>query len=235
MDIEGLGEKNVALLYSNGLIRHFSDLYRLKERKEDILELPRFAEKSTQNLLEAIEKSKKGTLAKFLFALGILHIGEFAARLIARNYESLDALEGVSEEKLASIKQMGEKSAASVVRFFGDPENVKTLGELEDLGLTLSNPDFQREQGGEGALEGLTFVITGTLPVPRAEVKEQIEAAGGRAAGSVSKSTDYLVAGEEPGSKLDKARELGVAVLDYEGLKRLLVEKGPTGRQMKLI
>jgi DNA ligase (NAD+) len=235
MDIEGLGEKNVALLYSKGLIRHFSDLYRLKERKEDILELPRFAEKSTQNLMEAIEESKKGTLAKFLFALGILHIGEFAARLIARNYESLDALKEVSSEKLVSIKQMGEKSAASVARFFGDPENIKTLRKLRQLGLTLSNPDYQREKRGAGPLEGLTFVITGTLPVPREVLKEQIEAAGGRAAGSVSKNTDYLVAGEEPGSKLDKARELGVAVLDYEGFKKLLARKGPAGGQMKLL
>jgi DNA ligase (NAD+) len=233
MDIEGLGEKNAALLYSKGLIRHFSDLYDLK--KEDILELPRFAEKSAQNLMDAIEESKKGTLAKFLFALGILHIGEFAARLIARNYESLDALEGVSAGELASIKQMGEKSATSVALFFNDPENIKTLRKLRKLGLTLSNPDYQGGRGGEGALEGLTFVITGTLPVPREEVKEQIEASGGRAAGSVSKSTDYLVAGEEPGSKFEKARELGIEVIDYKGFKRLLKEKGPAGGQMKLI
>jgi DNA ligase (NAD+) len=237
MDIEGLGEKNVALLYSKGLIRHFSDLYGLKKRKNDILELPRFAEKSAQNLMEAIEESKHGTLAKFLFALGILHIGEFAARLIARNYESLDKLEGVSEEEIASIKQMGEKSAASVARFFNDPGNIKTLRKLRKLGLRLSNPDYQgaEKAAGLGPLDGLTFVITGTLPVPRAEVKEQIEAAGGHAAGSVSKSTDYLVAGEEPGSKLDKARELGVAVLDYEGLRKLLTKKGPAGGQMKLL
>jgi len=219
MDIEGLGEKNVELLYSKGLISHFVDIYRLK--KEDILDLPRFAEKSAQNLIDAIERSKKTTLSRFIYALGILHVGEYAAKLLAKNFERLEDLYKVRPERVTDIRQMGEKIALSISEFFNDPENLKTLKTLKSLGLKISNPDFEAKKKEKLPLEGLTFVITGTLPRPRKEVEDIIEGLGGHASSSVSKSTDYLVVGEEPGSKLKKAEALGVKRITYEELLKL--------------
>jgi len=213
MDIEGLGEKNVELLYSRGLIRHFVDIYRLK--KEDLLELPRFAEKSAQNLIDAVQRSKKTTLARFLYALGILHVGEYAAKLLARHFRGLEDLYNVSPDRIAGIKQMGEKIARSVSDFFSDPENIRTLETLKSLGLEISNPDFEGGRKKGRPLEGLTFVITGTLPRPRREVEAMIEDLGGHVSSAVSRSTDCLIVGESPGSKLEKARSLGVRTISY--------------------
>jgi DNA ligase (NAD+) len=212
MDIEGLGEKNVELLYSQGLIRHFVDLYKL--RKEQLLELPRFAEKSAQNLIDAIEKSKTTTVARFLFALGILHVGEFAAKQLAKNVEKLDDLYRIEADRVIAIKQMGEKLAGSISGFFSEKENLKTLEDLKKRGLKLTNPDYVAEgEKKKGLFDGLTFVITGTLSKPREEYEALIEKNGGRAAGSMSKKTSYVLAGSEAGSKLEKARELGVKVI----------------------
>ncbi|HEC96746.1 MAG TPA: NAD-dependent DNA ligase LigA [Nitrospirae bacterium] len=216
MDIEGLGEKNVELLYSRELIRHFVDIYRLK--KEDLPELPRFAEKSAQNLIDAIERSKKTTLARFLYALGILHVGEYAARLLARHFKNLEDLYNISPEIIAGIKQMGEKIAHSVSDFFSDPGNLHTLETLKSLGLEITNPDFEGKKKGKLPLESLVFVITGTLPRPRKEVEDMIEDLGGHVSSAVSKSTDYLIVGESPGSKLRKARTLGVRTISFEEL-----------------
>jgi DNA ligase (NAD+) len=222
MDIEHLGEKNVELLYTKGLIKHFVDLYKLK--KEQLLELPRFAEKSAQNLIDAIENSKKTTLSRFLYALGILHVGEYAAKLLAKNFEKLEELYRIKPERIMEIKQMGEKLAESISGFFSEKENLQTLETLKKLGLKIANPDFE----GAGAkkakrpFEGLTFVITGTLSRPRNEVEEIIERMGGHAVGSVSKKTSYVLAGKEPGSKLEKARELGVAVISEEEFNKLI-------------
>ncbi|MBM4129109.1 MAG: NAD-dependent DNA ligase LigA, partial [Nitrospira sp.] len=141
MDIEGLGEKNVDLLYSKGLISHFVDIYRLK--KEDLLELPRFAEKSAQNLIDAIQKSKKTTVSRFLYALGIVHVGEYAAKLLAKNFEELEDLYHVRPERIMEIRQMGEKIASSISDFFNDSENLKTMKTLKSLGLKITNPDFE--------------------------------------------------------------------------------------------
>ncbi|RJQ13582.1 MAG: NAD-dependent DNA ligase LigA [Nitrospiraceae bacterium] len=225
MDIEGLGEKNVELLYSKGLIRHFTDIYKL--RKEDLLDLPRYAEKSAQNMIDAIEKSRHTTLARFLYSLGIVHVGEYAAKLLAGNFKDIGDLYHVKPESIMGIKQIGEKIAGSVSIFFNDPENLQTLETLKSLGVKISNPDFRKEKEGKRPLEGLTFVITGTLPRPRNEVEQLIGDLGGRASGSVSGSTDYLVAGEEPGSKLRKAKELGIKVISYEDL--LTIIKSVTG------
>ncbi len=212
MDIEGLGEKNVELLYSQGLIRHFVDLYRL--RKEQLLELPRFAEKSAQNLIDAIEKSKATTMARFLFALGILHVGEFAAKQLAKNFEKLDDLYRIKADRVMAIKQMGEKLAASISGFFSEKENLKTLEDLKKLGLKLTNPDYAAAgEEKKGLFDSMTFVITGTLSKPRDEYEALIEQNGGRAAGAVSKKTSYVLAGKDAGSKLDKARKLGVKVI----------------------
>lgn len=220
MDIEGLGEKNVELLYSKGLIKHFIDIYKI--RKEDLLELPRFAEKSAQNLIDAIEKSRETTLSRFLYSLGIIHVGEYVAKLLARNFKNLEDLYHVKPERISDIKQMGEKLAESISRFFNDPENLRTLESLKSYGFKISNPDFDSGKTGKRPLEGLTFVITGTLPKPRKEVEEFIESMGGHAVGTVSKITDYLVAGEEAGSKLKKAEALKVKIISYDELRALL-------------
>ncbi len=223
MDIEGLGEKNVGLLYSKELVRHFIDIYRLK--KQDLLQVPRFAEKSAQNLIDAIERSKKTTLARFIYSLGILHVGEYAAKVLAGNFKNIEDLYHVKPDRIIRIKQMGEKIAESVSRFFNDPENLITLDTLKSLGLKISNPDYEVESPEGRPLEGLTFVITGTLPRPRREVEELIEGMGGHASSAVSKSTDYVVAGEAPGSKLRKAQALGIKTISYEELLRIIEEK----------
>jgi len=223
MDIEGLGEKNVELLYSKGLIRHFVDIYRLK--KEDLLNLPRFAEKSAQNLIDAIEKSKKTTLSRFLYALGILHVGEYAAKLLAKNFEGLEKLYNVSHKEIMDIRQMGEKIALSISDFFNDHENLRTLKTLKSLGLNITNPDFETKKREKQPLDGLTFVLTGTLPRPRNEVEDMIESLGGQASSSVSKSTDYLVVGEDPGLKLQKAEALGVKKISYDELLKIIGRK----------
>jgi DNA ligase (NAD+) len=222
MDIEGLGEKNVELLYSQGLVTHFIDIYKLK--KQDLLDLPRFAERSSQNLIGAIEKSKHTTLARFLYSLGIIHVGEYSAKLLARNFEHIEDLYHVKPERIAEIKQMGEKIAESISRFFNDLENLHTLKTLKSLGIEISNPDFSKEKEEKRPLEGLTFVITGTLPKARDEVKELIENMGGHTSGAVSKKTNYLVAGGEPGSKFQKAQSLGVRIVSYEELLKLIEE-----------
>ncbi|HKZ56153.1 MAG TPA: NAD-dependent DNA ligase LigA [Thermodesulfovibrionales bacterium] len=223
MDIEGLGEKNVELLYSKGLISHFVDIYKLK--KEDLLNLPRFAEKSAQNLIEAIERSKNTTLSRFLYALGIVHVGEYAAKLLSKNFERLEDLYNIQPDRITDIRQMGEKIAQSISDFFNDPENLKTLKTLKSLGLKISNPDFETKKKGKLPLDGLTFIITGTLPKPRNEVEDMIESLGGYASSSISKSTDYLIVGEEPGSKLQKAEILGVKKISYDELLKLIGRK----------
>jgi DNA ligase (NAD+) len=226
MDIEGLGEKNVELLYTQGLIKNFVDIYKLK--KEDLLELPRYAEKAAQNLIEAVEKSKNTTLARFLYALGIIHVGEYAARLLAKNFEKLEDLHHIKPEQIIDIKQMGEKIAGSLSLFFSDPTNLRTLDTLKKLGLKISNPDYvPGEKKEKGPLDGLTIVVTGTLSRPRNEIEELIERMGGHAAGSVSKKTDYVVAGEDPGSKkIEKAKALGVKTITYEELMEMVKGKG---------
>lgn len=219
LDIEGLGEKNVELLYSKRLISHFIDIYELK--KEDLLNLPRFAEKSAQKLIEAIERSKKTTLARFLFALGILHVGEYAAKLLAKNFERFENLYHVAPESIMKIKQIGGKIAQSISDFFNDPENLKTLKTLKSLGLSITNPDFEAKKRRKQPFGGLTFVITGSLPSQRKEIEEMIENLGGRASSAVSRNTDYLVVGDDPGSKLQKAEALGVKTISYDELLRL--------------
>jgi DNA ligase (NAD+) len=219
MDIEGLGEKNVALLYSKGLISHFIDIYQLK--KEDLMALPRFAEKSSQNLVDAIEKSKNTTLARFIYALGILHVGEFASKLLARNFAKIDALFHINPGEILQIKQMGEKIAYSISAFFHDQKNLNTLKKLKSFGLRISNPDFEGTGKKKKPLTGITFVITGTLPKQRNEVEELIESLGGHVTSSVSKNTDYVIAGDSPGSKFTKAKTLGVRIISYEDFFQL--------------
>ncbi|HAM49608.1 MAG TPA: DNA ligase (NAD(+)) LigA [Nitrospiraceae bacterium] len=228
MDIEGLGEKNVELLYSTGLIKRFEDIYRLK--KEALLELPRFADKSAQNLIDAIEKSKQAPMAKFLFAIGILHVGEYAAKLLAKNFEKLEDLFHVKPERIMEIRQMGTKIAFSVSTFFNDDKNIETLKLLKSLGLKITNPDFTLKKRGEMPLEGSTFVITGILSKARKEVEDLIERNGGHVSSAVSASTDYLVIGEDPGSKLQKAKKLGVETISFDELLQLIKRRSGNPR-----
>lgn len=224
MDIEGLGEKNVELLYSHGLVRHFVDIYRLK--KEDLVVLPRFADKSAQNLIDAIERSKTNTLSRFLYSLGILHVGEYAAKLLAQNFKDIRELYHIARERITDIKQMGDKIADSVSRFFNDQENLQTLESLIDSGVRIANPDFKIESTERRPLEGMTFVITGTVPESRKDVENLIERMGGHTSRSVSKNTSYLVLGDAPGSKLKKAQALGIKSISYDELMTMMKGKG---------
>lgn len=214
MDIEGLGEKNIALLYEEGLIQHFSDIYAL--RSEDLIPLPGFAEKSAKKIIEAIQKSKETTLARFLYALGIVHVGETAARILAAHFRRLEDLYHVKRQRIVEIKHIGDKIAGTVSSFFSLPENILALNRLKSFGLKVSNPDYSKIRKEGRPLDNVTFVITGTLPRPRGEVEEMIHRMGGHAASSVSQSTDYVIVGDKPGSKVRKARDIGIKVISYD-------------------
>ena len=217
MDIEGLGERTLDQLLRLGLVHSVADLYAL--RREDLFACDRMGEKLADNLLGAIEGSKQRPLARFLYALGIRNVGEHLAKLLARQFGSLQELSRAGAEELLAIHEIGPQVAASVVGFFAAPANQATLERLTELGVV---PEAAQRRTG-GPLTGKTFVFTGTLPtLGRKQAQEQVERLGGRAAGSVSKKTDYVVTGDAAGSKLDKARELGVTILDEAAFLELL-------------
>jgi DNA ligase (NAD+) len=179
------------------------------------------AEKSARNLLEALEKSKQTTLGRFLYALGIRHVGESTARDLARHFGALDAVMDASVEQLSLVAEIGPVVAASIHTFFAQPHNREVVGQLRAAGVRW--PDGAPAPAALLPLAGQTFVLTGTLPtLSRDEAKQRLEAAGARVAGSVSKKTSYVVAGDEAGGKLDKARQLGVPVIDEAALRALL-------------
>ena len=219
MNIEGLGDKTVELLHSRGIIKSFVDLYKLKQ--EDLIGLPNFAELSSKKLIEAIQKSKKIILSRLIYALGISQVGEYTSKLLAQKFRNLEDLYYVKAEQLVLIPQVGEKTAKAIEEFFNNEENIKTLEKMKSLGLEVKNPDFEEEEKSS-PLRGLTFVITGTLPKPREEIKEIIEKAGGKVSSTVSKNTDYLLVGKDPGSKLVKAKALGVKTISYEELIKMM-------------
>ncbi len=216
MDIDGLGDKLVAQLVESGLVKNFADLYRLQA--DALAGLERMGPKSAANLVAAIDASRARPLNRLLYALGIRHVGEFAARVLAQAFGSIDRLMDASEEDLVTIDGIGPELALSVKAFFDDAANGKLLRELESVGVRPAPV----AAATSGALAGKSFVITGTLSLPRNRVKELIQAAGGTVASAVSKKTDYLVAGEEAGSKLKKATELGVTVLTEQELLDLM-------------
>lgn len=217
MDIEGLGPAVVLQLTALGLVKKPSDIYRLQASQ--IAEIERMGEKSANNLMEAIERSKQNPLWRLIFGLGIRHIGEKAAKLLEQEFENLDQMAAAPVEKFASIEGFGEIMAESLCSFFALEGTQELLYELKELGLNFNGAP--KTAGGE--LFGKTFVLTGTLPtLKREEAKEMIEAAGGKVSGSVSKKTNYVVAGEAAGSKLQKANDLGVPVLTEEELLQLL-------------
>jgi DNA ligase (NAD+) len=218
MDIDGLGEKQVALLQERGLVGTAADFYRLTE--EQLVALEGFGELSARNLLAAIEASKERPFARVLFALGIEEVGEVTGRNLAQRFRDIDALLGAAVQEIAETPGVGEKMALSIRAQLDDERMRRLIADLREIGLTF------REDGpppSEGPLAGKTLVLTGGLPEwSRETATERIVVAGGRVTGSVSKKTDYLVAGESPGSKLEKAERLGVPVLDEPGLRRLL-------------
>jgi len=218
MDIEGLGEQLVEQLVDRGLVTTPADFYKLG--LVALSELERMAEKSAQNVLDALAVSKSTTLPRFIYALGIRHVGESTAKTLARHFGTLDALIAASEEEMLAVEDVGPVVAQSILSFLHDPLNRELIAQLRAAGIHWDESVVERLSQH---LSGKTFVLTGTLPnLKRDEAQAMIEAAGGKVSGSVSKKTSYVVAGEEAGSKLAKAEELGVPVLDEEALLQLL-------------
>jgi DNA ligase (NAD+) len=219
MNIEGLGDAMVVQLLGAGYVKGIADLYHLT--KKQLLELDRVGEKSAQALLDEIERSKTASLARVLLGLGMRLVGERTAQLLAAHFGSMDALMTATAEELEAVNEVGPRVSQAIVEFFAEEKNRTLVTRLREAGLTFT----AEKRVTTTALAGLTFVLTGTLPnLTREVAKERIESAGGRVSGSVSKKTSYVVAGEEAGSKLDKATSLGVAVLDEAGLLALLDE-----------
>jgi DNA ligase (NAD+) len=218
MDIDGMGESLVEQLVNASLAKDPADLYQLT--LEQLSGLERMAEKSAQNVLEGIAASKKADLWRLIFGLGILHVGAGSARALASHFGSLDALEKASEKELCDVRDVGPVVAGSLVAWFGREENRELLRRLRDAGINTTAQQVTARVTGT-PVEGQTFVITGTLSKPRDEFKERIIALGGKVSGSVSKKTNYLLAGENAGSKLDDAQRLGVTVLTEEQFEEL--------------
>ena len=217
MNIDGMGEALVNQLMDHALVKDIADIYKLT--KKDLLSLERFADKSAQNILDEIERSKKLPLERVIYGLGIRFVGERTAQFLTEHFGSMEALERASQEELQEVTEVGPRIAESIVEFFSIPANRKLIERLRETGLTLSG---QKKQRGV-KLAGKTFVLTGTLSrFTRDEAKKMIEDAGGKVTGSVSKKTDYVVAGTEAGSKLDKAKDLGVQVIDEKEMEKLL-------------
>ena len=225
MDIEGLGDKLVEQLVDNNLAHNLADIYRLS--LQTLANLDRMAEKSAQNIIDALEHSKKTTLARFIYALGIRNVGEATAKDLARYFGNLPAIQAADIEALQQVPDVGPIVAESILNFFAEAHNCETIATLispiEEGGAGIHWDNVAGQSGAEGVFSGKTLVLTGTLPtLGREEAKTLIEDAGGKVAGSVSKKTDFVVAGADAGSKLAKAQELGVVVIDETGLLAIL-------------
>ena len=217
MDIEGLGDAVLEALVNNGLIKSAADIYSLNA--PDIASLERMGNKSALNLINAIEKSKENDLSKLVFALGIRHIGEKAAKLLSEKFGSLDNIAGASREDILTIDGFGEIMADSVIEYFSLEQSKQLISDLKEKGLnTASLKEYK-----DNRFEGLTFVLTGTLPTySRNEASEIIESFKGKTSSSVSKKTDYVLAGEDAGSKLTKAQQLGITIISEEQFNEMI-------------
>ena len=218
MDINVLGRKLVFQLYDEGHIKNIADFYKLE--KDKIINMERMAEKSAQNLLDAIEESKKSSLSQLLAALGIPLVGQKAAKILSKAYRNIDNLMEASEEELMELEEIGEKMADSIYNFFREEHNLQIIFQLKELGVNMED---EGEEIIESEITGKTFVITGTLEnYTRTQAQEIIEKRGGKVSGSVSKKTDFLLYGAEAGSKLEKAEKLGVKMLTESDFVDLL-------------
>jgi DNA ligase (NAD+) len=223
MDISGLGDQLVEQLVDSGMVGTAADLYHLDDARLGTLE--RMGERSAARLMDAIDASRKTTLARFLYALGIPEVGDATSRLLARHFGSLDKLMAASEDDLKAVPDIGPVMAAGITAFFRQRENQQVIAGLRAAGVSWD--DLPETVQARQTLRGQTFVLTGTLAaMSRDQAKAKIEALGGKVSGSISARTNYLVCGENPGSKLDRATALGVAVLDEEGLLALLQPAG---------
>lgn len=231
MDIEGLGVKLIEQLTEHGFIKSFADIYRLHERRAELVELERQGEKSIDNLLAGIEASKQRPLWRLLTALNIRHVGQRTAQQLAEHFGTLDALAQASVEDIQAVEDVGEVIARSVYHFFHSEVGRRIVSELRDVGLNLGTPKKQSLRAqGTLPLAGKTIVVTGTLErFKREEIQELIHELGGKAASSVSRKTDFVVAGADPGSKLDKARELGVKILSETEFLKLIGDEATLG------
>jgi len=217
MNIDGMGEALVTQLLDKGLVKNVADIYSLT--KKDLLSLERFGDKSAQNIIDEIENSKKLPLERVIYGLGIRMVGERTAQFLAEHFGSMESLANASVEELQTVNEVGPKIAESIAEFFSNPANRKLVERLGEAGLAFKGK--KKERGTK--LTGKTFVLTGTLPTfSRDEAKKLIEDAGGKVTGSVSKKTDFVVAGADAGSKLDKAKELGVPVIDEDEMRSLV-------------
>jgi DNA ligase (NAD+) len=223
MNIEGLGIKIAAQLAEVGMVNDLADLYQLD--RDALLALDGFGEKKVDNLLNAIEASKERSLARLINGLGIRGVGEVMANDLARHFRSIDALSQASRDELEALPGVGPNIAQSILDWFSTPRNQQLIEKMRELGLPLAMEEAPKEEAVPQALTGLTFVITGTLPKrSRSEMKAFLEEHGGKVTGSVSKNTDFLVVGESAGSKLDKAKALGVAIVSEEDIDRMVTE-----------
>ena len=223
MNIEGMGEKQVELLYKNGLIASIIDIYRLK--KDDLIKLERFGERSSSNLIAAIEKSKDTTLKRFIIALGIRYTGVGGAELLASNFADIRELFHVNIERLLTHDGLGDKTAGALAAYFNDDNSIETINTLIELGVKITNASITNDTGqAQQPFTGLTFVITGTHPVARSKIEEFIINNGGKVSSSVSKKTSYIVAGDAPGSKLEKAVKLEIKVINFESLTNTILQ-----------
>jgi DNA ligase (NAD+) len=222
MDIEGLGDALIDLFVDKGFITHFLDIYKLKNKREELVQIERLGEKSIDNLLKSIEKSKSQPFSKVLFAVGIRYVGAGAAQKITDHFNSIDDIIAASEEEISGIYEIGPSISKSIKQFFSDKKNVKLIEELRKSGLTFVS---EKKEIVQSALTGKTFVLTGTLSsLSRDDAGARIIALGGKVTSSVSKNTDFVVAGEKAGSKLSKAESLGVKVLDETTFQKMLEE-----------
>ncbi len=218
MNIEGVGPSLIQQLLDNDLVKDAADLYYLKQ--EDLIELERIGEKSSRNVINALEESKDNNLSQLLFGLGIRHVGSRVAQVLAKNYSNISTLIGAKKEELSKINEIGPKIAQSIVTYFKQEQNLKIIDKLREVGVNLES----QTQSIDKTLEGKKFVLTGALQqFTRKEAKGEITKLGGRVTGSVSGKTDYLVVGKNPGSKYDKAQQLGVSILTEDKFKELIL------------
>ena len=222
MDIEGLGEALIDLFVDKGFIIHLSDIYKLKDKRNELVQIERLGEKSIDNLLKSIEKSKSQPFSKVLFAIGIRYVGAGAAQKITDHFNSIDDIIAAVEEEISAIYEIGPSISKSIKQFFSDKKNIRLIEDLRKSGLTFTS---EKKEIVQSALTGKTFVLTGTLSsLSRDEAGARIIALGGKVTSSVSKNSDFVVAGEKAGSKLSKAESLGVKVLDEDTFLKMLEE-----------